>query len=103
MSLERQKAFMYVETLLPLFCLLTTLSQGSFDVSVDGQVTTVDSTSTRNNYQKILFVAQGLAVGQHNLTIAATGSPFDIDYIKFTTGDGDSRCAWVLYILRCVR
>ncbi|KAL5525395.1 hypothetical protein ACEPAF_9265 [Sanghuangporus sanghuang] len=64
-------------------------SYGSFNVALDGQTSIVDASGNRAIFQTALYAVSGLTSVQHVVTVNCTGEAFDIDFIKFTTGDGD--------------
>ncbi|KAL5479071.1 hypothetical protein ACEPAI_2359 [Sanghuangporus weigelae] len=49
----------------------------------------VDASRSRAIFQTALYAVSGLTSVQHVVTVNCTGEAFDIDFIKFTTGDGD--------------
>lgn len=71
-------------------------NSGPFNVTLDGKTTLHNAViSGAAEFQQVLFNATGLSSDTHELVLtnAGTGTFVDIDYIMFTTGDGDAR--WV--------
>ena len=67
---------------------------GPFNVTLDGRTTSFDAAAPENaELQQVLFNSTGLSSDTHDvvLTNAGIGTVVDIDFIMFTTGDGDSR------------
>ncbi|KAL5520233.1 hypothetical protein ACEPAG_9446 [Sanghuangporus baumii] len=64
-------------------------SYGSFNVTLDGQTSIVGASGNRDIFQTVLYAVSGLTYVQHVVAVNCTGEAFDIDFIKFTTGDGD--------------
>lgn len=73
---------------------------GPFNITLDGKATSHSAmTSNNTDFQQVLFSAPTLSSETHELVLTNTGKGtyVDIDFITFTTGDGDGR--WVIAFL----
>jgi hypothetical protein len=67
---------------------------GPFNVTLDGKTTSHGAMNSSNaDFQQALFSSSSLPSDTHELLLTNTGSGtfVDIDFITFTTGDGDVR------------
>lgn len=74
---------------------------GPFNVSLDGQTVTRTAAGPGNGlFQEALFSKTKLSRGTHTLQLVniGLGTSVDIDFITFTTGDGDDRYVLSFFI-----
>lgn len=66
---------------------------GSFSISLDGEQTFGNSGASGNGlFKRVLFGRTGIPNDQHTLVLTNNGGGtiVDVDFITFTTGDGNS-------------